>query len=172
MPNNNQQKAIDFYLAREAKKGRVIDPDKDENVRVMRCCDDWELDQTLTTDETERLVTVICKESNGLIKNGRRLLKDIAGEADRQLKTKWENGRNKEFIEKLLADLEKDEAAFAKDPIILRAKVNGEPAEGSYYVQDGNHRIIAAGIFFIRKGRLPKLAFHIGRTIDQKRFRP
>jgi len=171
MPEDNKQKVIDFYVVRETRKGRVIDIKKDGNIKVIECCDGWELNQALSVEEVRQLVTVICKESIGLIKGGRRLFKDIAEEAERQLGTVWESRRDKEFIEKLLADLEKNENAFEKDPVILRAKVDNEPIEGSYYVQDGNHRIIASGIFFIRNGRLPKLTFHIGRSIDQDLFR-
>lgn len=170
MSEDTKQTVIEFYFAREARKGRTIDPDDDENVRVMKCCDLWELNQTLSGDEVKRLVTVICSESQGLIKNGRRLLKDIAKEAERQLRTEWKSGRNKEFIEELLADLKKDESAFESDPIILREKVKGEPSKGSYYVQDGNHRIIASGLFLLHTGRLPKMTFHVGKSVNQEMF--
>jgi hypothetical protein len=170
MLENNKRNAVDFYLARESRKGRTIDPNVDENIRVMRCCDHWKLNQTLSAGEIKQLVTVICEESRELIKGGRRLLMDIAQEADRQLKTEWKSGRNKKFIEKLLEDLGTNENAFESDPIILREKVNGEPPEGSYYVQDGNHRIITSGVFLLRTGRFPKLTFHIGQSIDQRSF--
>lgn len=170
MPEDNIQNAIDCYVKREARKGRTIDLDNDENVRVMKCCHRWELNQTLTAHEIERLVTVICKESEELIKGDQRLVKDIAQEADRQLRKEWRSGRNKEFIEKLLAELAKNEHTFESDPIILREKVKGEPLEGSYYVQDGNHRIIASGVFLLRTRRLPKLTFHIGRSINEPSF--
>ncbi len=179
MSEDVTQKVIDFYVARETKKGWAIDVDKDENIRVIKCCDNWKLSQNLSDDEIQRLVTVDCPESRGLIKGDRRLLKDIAREADRQLRLALESGRDKEwrserkrdFLEGLLKKLEMDENVFESDPIILRPKVPGEPITGSYYLQDGNHRMLAAGIFFLRNRRMPKVIFHIGGSIDKEQFK-
>ena len=167
---DNKQKVIDFYINREKNKGKNIDENQDENIRVIKLCGNWNLEQTLNDNDVLQLVTVICKESKDLIINSQRLLIDIAKEAQKQLNEEWKSGRNKDFIEKLLKELEENENAFELDSVILREKVNGEPKNGSYYLQDGNHRMIASGIFFLRHKKFPKLSFHIGRSVDRVKF--
>jgi hypothetical protein len=170
MQDASIQTVIDYYRARESTKPDV-DLDKDgnvrENIRVINCCAYWDVNRVLSADQFNRLVTVICNESMALIKNGDRLFQGVAKEADRQLRMGWKSGRHREWIEKLIHDLEQG-ASF--DPILLREKVAGEPGGGSYYLQDGNHRAIAAGIFLMRSGTMPDLRFHIGRRVDESRF--
>lgn len=170
MPNTNIQAVINFYRSRESIKPGV-DLDKDgnvrENIRVINCCLQWEMNQTLSVDEFNRLVTVTCNESAALIVNGDRLLGSVAIEANHQLGRVWKSGRHQEWIEKLIRDLEQ---GVCFDPLLLREKVLGEPQGGSYYLQDGNHRAIAAGIFLLRSGAMPALRFHIGKQVDKDRF--
>ncbi len=165
---DNKQIVKDFYISRERRKG-VTPNSNDENLRVIDCCAIWNLAQELSENDFTNLVTVDCNESKALIKQG-RLLKNIADAANQQLLGQWESGRNKNYIEKLLNQLEEDISSMEQGTIILREKVNGEPDAGSYYVQDGNHRIIAAGIYWLRNGTMPKLTFHVGRSVDQKLF--
>ena len=147
---------LKFYIDRETIAGKI--PDK-ENIRVINLCENWRMNQNLTDDEINGLVIVECSASTPLTVNG-RLLKDVALEANKQLDSEWRAGWDSEWIKKLMLKFETEEI----DPIILRTKVLGEPTDGSYYVQDGNHRIVAAGIYFLKTGKFPKLNFHIGET--------
>jgi len=165
------QTVKDFYLAREIKKPgftQAADHVR-ENLYVIGCCDVWDLNQKLTEKDIANLVIVMCDESRELIRNG-RLLKDVAIEADRQMRGIWKSGFSKQWIEDLLTGLEKDPASMSSDAILLREKVRGEPDDGSFYVQDGNHRLIAASIYWMRYGRMPYLTFFIGRFVDQHKF--
>ena len=168
MPSD-QKTVLDFYIEREKRKGHSVDLTTDHNVRVIRCCNNWELDACISLDEFQRLVIVDCPESKALLANG-RLLAAVAGEARLQLGSVWKSGWNATWINKIISDLRAAPDALAPDPLMLRTKVSGEPLNGSYYVQDGNHRILAAGAFFLETGVMPDLSFHIG-TIDENCFR-
>jgi len=161
----------DDYLSREKKKPgfNSTDGHVKENLYVIDCCARWDLNQKLAEKEIINLVTVLCAETRELTANG-RLLKDVAAEADRQMRGVWKSGVDRQWIEKLLADLLVNPTAMATDVILLREKVYGEPGNGSYYIQDGNHRMTAAGIYWIRHGCMPDLTFHIGRVVDQQKF--
>ena len=166
--SEEKKKVLDFYTERESVKGHSVDLASDHNTHAINCCEKWRL-ADISLDEFKRLVIVACPESKPLLIDGRLLL-SVAAETKNQLTNKWQSGWNDIYIKKLIANLHDNLNALVNDPLILRTKLSDEPLDGSYYVQDGNHRILAAGVFFLETGIMPDLVFYIG-VVDENCFR-
>jgi hypothetical protein len=157
----NQKAVLDLYIARQRKRGNTSQSIEDHSTDAIQSCKNWRLNITLSPDEFQRLVLVVSPASNPLLTRG-RLLSQISKEAHAQIAGVWKSKWNKDWIKQIVDDLHQDRDALIGDPLLLRTKSFWEPRDGSYYVQDGNHRILAAGLFFLETGMMPNLHFHIG----------
>lgn len=65
-------------------------------------------------------------------------------------------GDSKSTISKWLSELKNGEEI---PPLIVRTKFPGEPAEGSFYIEDGAHRAIALKVYFQKNQYKPVKAY-------------
>jgi len=119
--------------------------------------------RTLTPDEFWRLVWLFSSDNEPAIRltqNGtKRLLQDVAAEYERQVADGYTWDGNENHIKPILAVLE---PGGQIDPVYLRERYANEPADGSYYIEDGIHRLTALAVHALRHGLDPSPEAFIG----------
>lgn len=151
---------IDSYVNYERAGRRIPRPDLTggrfgQFVRAER--------RHLVPDEVWRLIWLYSPDNETavrLTRNGtKRLLGDVVIEYEKQTAQGYTWPGNENQIKPLLALLEKNETL---DPSYLRQAIQGEPVDGSFYIEDGIHRLTAIGIHAARHGLDPIAEAYIG----------
>lgn len=139
----------EYYVERETRSKSVRPRPTDHNIMVVDAYRCWHQVE-LARDLFMRLVVVAAPGSRPLLPvREPRLLQHVAGRAVEVAST-YRGPWKMRYILELRAGLAGGDRF--PDLLILREKVDGEPAEGSLYLQDGNHRAIAYAMALIADG--------------------
>jgi hypothetical protein len=151
---------MDSYANYERTGSRVPRPDLIDGrfrqfVRAER--------RHLVPDEVWRLIWLYSADNEPAVRltsNGtKRLLRDVVIEYEKQTARGYTWPGNENQIKPLLTLLEKDSTL---DPSYLRQPIPGEPADGSFYIEDGIHRLTTLGIHAARHNLDPIVEAYIG----------
>ena len=138
-----------YYQERERRNRGVTPKADDHNLEVICAYRLWHQVE-LPRDLFMRLVIVDARGSRPLLPPDKpRLLKHVA-ERTLEVASSYDGPWNMHYILELSRTF--STGLPCPDSLILREKVDGEPAEGSLYLQDGNHRAIAYAMALIADG--------------------
>lgn len=117
----------------------------------------------LTPDEFWRLIWLYSPENDVTVRltgdGTRRLLRDVTASYEVQTAGGYTWPGNDGQIKPIHAALE---AGGQVDPVYLRERYTNEPSEGSFYIEDGIHRLTALAVHAYRNRLDPAPEAYIG----------
>ena len=157
MTNNE---VADYYRASNRKTGRDTSPG-DPTLQEIIDSKVWTEHQSLPSIDFGNLIIFGWRNVPSI--NGHSL-SEVSQEANRQLQGVWNDSDwEREKINTHLQILEQGLQASKQYPILLKEKYDEVSQKRSYNIIDGNHRMVATGVYHIRHGSIPALVYWIGQ---------
>lgn len=121
--------------------------------------------RSLSEDEFWKLIFLYSPDNEIAIrltnKGTARLLEDVAKKYLEETKKGWTWDSNENKMKPIISILENGEITEISS-VFLRAKFPNEPQDGSFYIEDGIHRLLALSVFCLNKHEQPRAKAYIG----------